>query len=111
MQDKSDIIYTDRYGVAHKPNAKSVCKSRRGAFCVMVGQGQALLQWADYAPDIAELAGGGIEQGEDPFQAAMRELSEETGINLHLQRHNSSAIHRQIVHYYADIDDEFWVYE
>ncbi len=61
--------------------------TRVGAYCVLVERGSILL--AHLHPDVFDkeewtLPGGGLEPHETPEQAAVRELYEETGLNVEL---------------------------
>lgn len=103
-------IYTDRYGKEHIPPENAVMKSREGAFVICINRGCLLLQWEHYAPLVADLPGGGIEQGEDIFTAAGREFTEETGLDFPFSQQDITATHTHTVHYYADVDNEYWTY-
>ncbi|MFZ1743964.1 MAG: NUDIX domain-containing protein [Pontixanthobacter sp.] len=45
-------------------------------------QGQLLLMRHSYGPKVWALPGGGLKQGEDPAEAARREMREETGCGV-----------------------------
>jgi 8-oxo-dGTP pyrophosphatase MutT (NUDIX family) len=104
------MIFFDRYGKEHTPPESAVLKSREGAFNLIVNKGHVLFLWEDYAPNVADLPGGGIDEGENAFQASVREFHEETGMVYPFTESDSINSHHQIVQYYADVDDEYWTY-
>lgn len=53
---------------------------RVGAYAVCVRDGQVLLaRWIGDDERLWTLPGGGVEHGEDPYDAVLREVAEETG--------------------------------
>jgi ADP-ribose pyrophosphatase YjhB (NUDIX family) len=57
---------------------------RLAAYAVSVADGQVLL--CRCADGTWTLPGGGVEQGEDPFDAVIREVAEETGCDAVVER-------------------------
>ncbi|HEV2373150.1 MAG TPA: NUDIX hydrolase [Streptosporangiaceae bacterium] len=61
---------------------------RLAAYAVCIEDGRVLL--ARYVPPVGEthwtLPGGGVEHGEDPFDAVIREVAEETGCDAVVER-------------------------
>ncbi len=103
-------IYYDRYDKEHASPENAVLKSREGAFNLIVNKGHILFLWEEYAPNVADLPGGGIDEGENAFQASVREFQEETGMSYPFTESDIINSYHQIVQYYADIDQEFWTY-
>lgn len=67
---------TDQSGVIHKVNISELCW-RPAAYGIVVDGENILLTCAN---DAFQLPGGGIELGESPEQAVLREIREETGL-------------------------------
>jgi ADP-ribose pyrophosphatase YjhB (NUDIX family) len=54
----------------------------RGAKCVLMDGGQALLVCHTYGPPRWDFPGGGVRRHEEPEQAVLRELREELGVSV-----------------------------
>jgi 8-oxo-dGTP diphosphatase len=60
---------------------------RVGAYAVVVRDGSVLLaRWVGGDPPRWTLPGGGLDHGEDPRDAAVREVEEETGYEVELRQ-------------------------
>jgi 8-oxo-dGTP pyrophosphatase MutT (NUDIX family) len=105
------MIFYDRRGNIVAPDAPSIIKPRRGAFALVVATNDnaIMLSAEACAPDVPELPGGGIEDGETLDAAIKREWSEEVGIAFDvvgpLQRF------QHVRGFYADDRNEFWIYD
>src|SRR5450631_2830852 len=105
------IAFYDRRGNVVTPDARSIVKPRRGAFALAVAMNHnaIMLNAEACAPDVPELPGGGIEDGETLDQAIEREWAEEVGITFN----SKGPLHRfhQLRGFYADDRNEFWIYD
>jgi 8-oxo-dGTP pyrophosphatase MutT (NUDIX family) len=104
-------VFYDRRGKVINPDAQSIIKPRRGVFALVVAieDGAVMLSAERSAPDVPELPGGGIEEGETLDQATEREWGEEVGIAF-----NVKGPFQQFQHvrgFYSDDRKEFWVYD
>jgi 8-oxo-dGTP pyrophosphatase MutT (NUDIX family) len=105
------IPFYDRRGNVMTPQAGSIIKPRRGAFALVVAiNEQAIMLSAEAcAPDVPELPGGGVEQGESLDEAIRREWAEEVGIAFEVIGPFQQFQH--VRGFYADHRKEFWIYD
>ncbi|GAA2665915.1 MULTISPECIES: NUDIX hydrolase [Actinosynnema] len=62
-------------------------KFRVAAYAVVIDDGKMLLsRWIGSGDKLWILPGGGVEFGEDPYDAVIREVHEETGYHVEVQR-------------------------
>jgi 8-oxo-dGTP pyrophosphatase MutT (NUDIX family) len=102
-------IYTDRFGKLHKTKNGITIRDRSGAWFVLVQDDQILFTHPHYAPTVPDLPGGGIDEGENALEAAIRELNEET--ELVIKNPKIAETYNQFVHFFADDVPEYWNYE
>lgn len=98
------------------PPAERPQRARRGVR-VVVTDGEVTLLFRDTDPGLPGSAwlvtpGGGIDPGETPEQAAVRELAEETGLRVAPADLVGPVMHRVAVHGYSDqvLLQEEWFY-
>jgi 8-oxo-dGTP pyrophosphatase MutT (NUDIX family) len=101
--------YIDRWGKTYTPQEDDVVRSRAGAFLICLHKDHAILTRQQYAMDIPEFPGGGIDPGETEEEAAKREFWEETGVEFSIPFIIDQLI-IQKVHFYAENQNEFWDY-
>lgn len=70
----------------HAPEKGRTYRLRPGAYAILHRQGQILLTHQAYPWPEYQLPGGGIEKGEHPIPALHREVIEETGWAMQLER-------------------------
>lgn len=80
---------------------------RRTAARIVVVAGDEVLLFEDSDPGLPAFRwwvtpGGGIDPGESPVQAAVRELAEETGLQTKVNDLRGPVAHRVTVHGYSD---------
>jgi len=105
------MVFYDRLGKVVTPDSQSIIKPRRGVFALVaaIDDGAVMLAAEACAPDVPELPGGGIEDGETLDEATQREWSEEVGIPFDVE-----GPFRRFQHvrgFYADDRNEFWIYD
>ena len=107
----SPIIFYDRRGNVVSPDTQSIIKPRRGIFALVVAiNDNAIMLSAEVcAPDVPELPGGGIEDGETLDEAIKREWAEEVGIAFNVKGPFQRFQH--VRGFYADDRNEFWIYD
>ena len=72
---------------------------RVGAYAVVVREDSVLLaRWIGSDPPRWTLPGGGLDHGEDPRDAAVREVEEETGYRVELRQLLTVESFRQLLH-------------
>jgi 8-oxo-dGTP pyrophosphatase MutT (NUDIX family) len=105
------IIFYDRRGNVVTPDAQSNIKPRRGVFALVVAiNDKAIMLSAEAcAPDVPELPGGGIEEGETFDEAMKREWAEEVGTAYNVE--GPFQTFRHVRGFYADDRGEFWIYD
>ena len=107
----ASTIFYDRRGNVVSPDARSIIKPRRGVFALVVAidDGAIMLSAERCAPDVPELPGGGIEEGETLDAATEREWAEEVGISFKVK--GPFRQFRHVRGFYSDERKEFWVYD
>jgi 8-oxo-dGTP pyrophosphatase MutT (NUDIX family) len=105
------IVFYDRRGRVVTPDAQSIVKPRRGVFAlaVAIDDNAIMLSAEACAPDVPELPGGGIEDGETLDEAIAREWAEEVGIAFDVEGPLQRFHH--VRGFYADDRNEFWIYD
>lgn len=104
-------MFYDRRGNVVTPDPDSIVKPRRGVFALVLAlEVDAVMLAAEAcAPDVPELPGGGIENGETLEQATQREWREEVGIAFNVQGPFGQFQH--VRGFYCDDRREFWIYD
>ena len=99
--------YTDRWGKTVIPGDRSILKPRSGCFAACISQDRLLIT---HMPgyDQPELPGGGIDEGETPFEALLREIYEEAGVRPDIAQ--VDPVFEQQVYFYAEDTDQFLDY-
>jgi 8-oxo-dGTP pyrophosphatase MutT (NUDIX family) len=107
----TSIIFYDRRGNVVTPDAQSIIKPRRGVFALVVtpDDNAIMLSAEACAPDVPELPGGGIEDGETLDEATKREWAEEVGIAFNVR--GPFQRYQHVRGFYADDRNEFWIYD
>ncbi|MGO9934173.1 MAG: NUDIX hydrolase [Steroidobacteraceae bacterium] len=105
------MIFHDRRGNVVTADARSIIKPRRGVFALVVAinENAIMLAAEACAPDVPELPGGGIEEGETLDEAISREWAEEVGIAFDVKGPLQRS--QQVRGFYADDRNEFWIYD
>jgi 8-oxo-dGTP pyrophosphatase MutT (NUDIX family) len=105
------VTFYDRRGKVVTPDHRSIVKPRRGVFALVVASDHdaVMLSAEACAPDVPELPGGGIEDGESLDQAIKREWAEEVGIAFDVTGPFGQFHH--VRGFYADDRPEFWIYD
>jgi 8-oxo-dGTP pyrophosphatase MutT (NUDIX family) len=105
------VIFYDRRGNVVNPDTQSIIKPRRGVFALVVAinDDAVMLAAERCAPDVPELPGGGIEDGETLDEATEREWGEEVGIAFNVKGPFQRFQH--VRGFYADDRKEFWIYD
>jgi 8-oxo-dGTP pyrophosphatase MutT (NUDIX family) len=76
---------------------------------VAINNNAVMLSAEVCAPDVPELPGGGIEDGETLDEAIKREWAEETGIAFNVK--GPFLRFQHVRGFYADDRNEFWIYD
>ena len=110
MSPASSVFY-DRRGNVVTPDAQSIIKPRRGVFALAVALSDdaVMLSAEACAPEVPELPGGGIEEGETLDEATKREWAEEVGIAFDVA--GPFRQFQQVRGFFADDRNEFWIYD
>jgi 8-oxo-dGTP pyrophosphatase MutT (NUDIX family) len=105
------MIFYDRCGNIVTPDAQSIIKPRRGVFALVItpDDNAIMLSAEACAPDVPELPGGGVEDGETLDAAITREWAEEVGIAFNVEGPFQRFQH--VRGFYADDRNEFWIYD
>ncbi len=109
MKSATLDIFTDRCGKEHPCDDETRRRPRKGAFAVAIYDEKILLSWPHYSPELPELPGGGIEEGESVEQALIREIEEEAAVSC--TGLSADRAYTQQVNFYANFEQEFWDYE
>ncbi len=104
-------IFYDRRGNVVTPSVNAIIKPRRGVFALVhaISDDAILLVYETLAPDVPQLPGGGIEQGEDldPVRCR-REWGEETGLPFEAEGPFGKFNH---IRGFQSAYGEFWIYD
>ncbi len=107
-------MFVDRYGKPHFLNPNTKATERSGVFALIVNTKHEVLLVRPKGSTVWELPGGGVEIGEDKFQALVREVKEETNLDIVITQekivNETTGIVKDVIQYYADDVASFWHY-
>lgn len=101
-------IFIDAWGQEHTCPDASLIEKRGGLHALAVVDEKILISFSNKYPNLAELPGGGIEEGEDLNEALCREIYEET--TLHLPNCRPANEWATRVNFYSLKRDKYWNY-
>lgn len=102
-------IYFDRWGKQYIKSTETPIHHRKGVWFILIHNDKILFIHPTHAPLVPDLPGGGIEDGENLYKAACRELYEETELNVSSLKIENE--YKQNVQFFAEHDQEYWNYE
>lgn len=106
-------IFIDRYSKPHILKSDTVM-NRVGVFALIYNGDDEVLFVRPKGSTVWELPGGGVDAGEHEFEALVREVKEETNLDVIIQpgklEQQSTPLAEKVVPYFADDVSLFWNY-